>query len=147
MLRVLVLVGPVIAFVVTRRICIGLQRRDAEVVVHGYETGIITRSADGGYTERHLPISPAEAWSLTDHDRVGVAALPPATDDNGVPGPGTRAGRMRARLSAFWVGHYHPEPTAAAARDARRHEEAEPVREAVDEEFGGVDELGVPRRR
>jgi ubiquinol-cytochrome c reductase cytochrome b subunit len=146
LLRVLVFVGPVIAFMVTRRICIGLQRKDAEVVVHGHETGVIIRSNDGGYSERHLPVTPAEAWALTNHDRVEVAALPPATDDNGVPAPGTRADRVRARLSGFWVGHDHPKPTADDIRDARGHHDDAGIEAPADEEFGGVDELGVPRR-
>ena len=50
-------VGPVIAFIITRRWCISLQRADNERLLHGYETGIIMRSAEGGYSERHLPIS------------------------------------------------------------------------------------------
>ncbi len=145
LLRVLVFVGPVIAFIVTRRICIGLQRKDAEVVLHGYETGIIMRSADGAYSERHLPISPARAWELTNHDRVQAAALPAATDENGVAAPGTRMARLRARLSAFWVGHDHPKPTAEELHDAHLHHEAEEL-EPAEEEFTGVNEVGVPKR-
>ena len=38
-------VPPVIAFVVTKRICLGLQRRDRDKVLHGRETGIIKRAA------------------------------------------------------------------------------------------------------
>jgi ubiquinol-cytochrome c reductase cytochrome b subunit len=147
LLRVLVFVGPVIAFIVTRRICIGLQRKDSEVVLHGYETGIIVRSADGTYSERHAPISPAKAWMLTNHDRVEVAALPEATDENGVAAPGTRAQRLRARLSAFWVGHDHPKPTADDVHEAHQHHDGDQAElEPADEEFGGVNELGVPKR-
>ena len=46
-----------IAFFITRRWCISLQRHDNEQLLHGYETGIIMRSPEGGYSERHLPIS------------------------------------------------------------------------------------------
>ena len=46
-----------IAFIITRRWCISLQRHDNEKLLHGYETGIIMRSPEGGYSERHLPIS------------------------------------------------------------------------------------------
>jgi ubiquinol-cytochrome c reductase cytochrome b subunit len=147
LLRVLVFVGPVIAFIVTRRICIGLQRKDAEVVVHGYETGVITRSADGGYTERHLPVSPSEAWRLANHDRPQVAAMPQATDENGVAAPGTSIEKARARASRFWSGHDHPKPTAAELHEAHehQHDDAE-IEGSADEEFGGVNELGVPRR-
>ena len=56
-MRVAVFVGPVIAFIITRRWCISLQRDDDDRLLHGYETGIIMRSPEGGYSERHLPIA------------------------------------------------------------------------------------------
>ncbi len=56
-MRVMVFVGPVIAFIITRRWCISLQRQDEARLLHGYETGIIMRSPDGAYAEKHLPIS------------------------------------------------------------------------------------------
>src|SRR5699024_4910060 len=37
--RVLAIVGPIIAFIVAKRICLGLQRRDREILEHGYESG------------------------------------------------------------------------------------------------------------
>ncbi|GAA4557839.1 cytochrome b [Planotetraspora kaengkrachanensis] len=53
--RFAVVIGPVIAFFVTRWICVALQQTDHEVAEHGVETGIITRSPDGGYHERLAP--------------------------------------------------------------------------------------------
>ena len=41
-LRVAVFVGPVIAFLVTKRICIGLQRANHERLIHGAESGAHT---------------------------------------------------------------------------------------------------------
>ncbi len=55
-MRVAVFLGPVLAFWITRRWCISLQRHDYEQLLHGYETGVIMRSPEGGYTERHAPI-------------------------------------------------------------------------------------------
>ncbi|MEP6462057.1 MAG: ubiquinol-cytochrome c reductase cytochrome b subunit [Frankiaceae bacterium] len=54
--RVLLFAGPPLAYYVTRRICLALQRSDAEVAHHGVETGIISRSPTGEYTERHAPV-------------------------------------------------------------------------------------------
>ena len=54
-LRVLVLVGPVIAFLITKRWSPSLQLRGREVREHGRETGVIVRSPQGGYTEKHAP--------------------------------------------------------------------------------------------
>ena len=36
-------------------LCLSLQHWDRERRVHGQESGVIDRSAAGGYTERHLP--------------------------------------------------------------------------------------------
>jgi ubiquinol-cytochrome c reductase cytochrome b subunit len=57
--RLLVLVGPVIAFMVTKRWCLSLQLHDREQLLHGRETGVIVRSPEGGYTEKHLPVADA----------------------------------------------------------------------------------------
>ena len=87
-MRVAVFVGPVIAFIITKRWCISLQRKDEEVLLHGYETGIIMRSPEGGYSERHLPISEARAFTMTARDRdPSLAEIQPAsngTDSNGL---------------------------------------------------------------
>lgn len=52
--------GPIVAFSVTRRACLGLQRRDRAVLRHGYETGRIVRLPGGEYVEQHLPVPPAQ---------------------------------------------------------------------------------------
>ena len=66
-LRVAVFVGPVIAFLVTKRICIGLQRADHDRLIHGAESGVIDRAPSGKYSERHRPISRGQAFTLTQH--------------------------------------------------------------------------------
>src|SRR3954464_11103753 len=76
--RVAVFVLPVITFLVTKRWCISLQRKDREDLLHGYETGIIMRSPEGGYTERHLPLSTERAYRLPARDREpGAPAAAP----------------------------------------------------------------------
>jgi ubiquinol-cytochrome c reductase cytochrome b subunit len=54
--RIGVLVVPPIAYWVTYRICIGLQRSDRAVLEHGIETGIIKRLPHGGFIEVHQPL-------------------------------------------------------------------------------------------
>ena len=54
--RVAVLAGPVLAFVVTQRLCLGLTRREREETEHGRETGRIVMSPDGGYREIREPV-------------------------------------------------------------------------------------------
>ena len=76
--------GPVIAFLIARRWCISLQRADQARLLHGYESGIIMRSPEGGYAEKHLPISGDEAYTLTARDRDQILPMPTEADENGV---------------------------------------------------------------
>ncbi|MEV0995920.1 ubiquinol-cytochrome c reductase cytochrome b subunit [Nonomuraea sp. NPDC050202] len=94
--RVLVVAGPVLGFVVTRRICLGLQARDRHTVEHGVETGVIVRGAEGGYTEVERPADEEETAVLVPAAR---AELPPA-DYGDVPPPPKR--RLQDALQRSW---------------------------------------------
>ncbi len=50
-LRVALVAGPVLAYAVTRGVCLGLQDRDRDVAEHGHETGQLVRRPDGGFEE------------------------------------------------------------------------------------------------
>jgi ubiquinol-cytochrome c reductase cytochrome b subunit len=54
--RIGVLVVPPIAYWVTYRFCIGLQRGDRAVLEHGIETGVIRRLPHGEFIEVHQPL-------------------------------------------------------------------------------------------
>jgi ubiquinol-cytochrome c reductase cytochrome b subunit len=58
--RIGLLLAPPAAYLITYRICLALQRSDREVLDHGIETGIITRSPAGTYLEIHQPLVPAD---------------------------------------------------------------------------------------
>jgi ubiquinol-cytochrome c reductase cytochrome b subunit len=47
---------PVIAYMVTYRLCLGFQHHDREVLEHGVETGIVRRSPTGQFYEVHQPL-------------------------------------------------------------------------------------------
>ena len=140
--RIGVFVLPVLAFIVTKRTCLGLQRADKERVLHGYETGIITRSPDGGYAERHTPLPVDAAYTLTARDRVAVADAPQTVDENGVRAKGARAAVLHARASRFLHGDVTDKPTAAELEEAHHHQHE---LDAGDQEFRGVSETGVPK--
>ena len=55
--RIGVLVVPPVAYWVTYRMCIGLQRADRAVLEHGIETGIIKRLPHGEFIEVHQPLA------------------------------------------------------------------------------------------
>jgi len=99
--RYAVFIGPVIAYIVTKRICLGLQRKDLRLLEHGVETGIIRQLPSGEYVEETRP--------LTDEERAALGvqaprpALPSEESEDGpnVPPPGLRGrlGRVRLRLN------------------------------------------------
>ncbi len=142
-LRFAVFIGPVIAFIVTKRICVALQRHDHERVLHGYETGVITRSVDGGYAERHAPIPADEVFTLTSRDTVSVAAVESGTDENGVEAPNRRSAQMHARASRFWHGDQVNPVTDDQLHD--EHHDSHGELESADDQFRGVSETGIPK--
>jgi ubiquinol-cytochrome c reductase cytochrome b subunit len=122
-MRVAVFIIPAIVFYVTRRWCISLQRADNDLLLHGYETGIIMRSAEGGYSERHLPISEDSAYTLTARQRDQVHELESDVDEHGVAAPGTHTARIRAKLSKAMYADNVQKPTAEELEEARHHAE------------------------
>jgi ubiquinol-cytochrome c reductase cytochrome b subunit len=145
-LRVGIFVFPVIAFMVTKRICIGLQRADANRILHGYETGVIERSPDGGFTERHAPLPTASQYTLTAHDRLPSIEAPAETDQNGVAAPHGLRAKLRARAKAFYYDGALDKPTVEDVHHAEEHlrdHNGHPVE--LGDEFQGVSETGIPR--
>jgi ubiquinol-cytochrome c reductase cytochrome b subunit len=112
---------PPLAFLITRRWCISLQRQDREKLLHGYETGVIMRSPEGGYSERHLPLSADAAYVLTAGTRDEVYVAPDGEDGNGVAAPRALNNKARARVSRFWFGDNVPRPTRAELEEAQSH--------------------------
>ena len=67
-LQALLILGPIIAFIVARRICFALQKKDREIALHGYESGRIVRLPGGEYVEVHQPLSDYERWRLVSYE-------------------------------------------------------------------------------
>ncbi len=130
-MRAAVFIGPAIAFFITRRWCISLQRHDNETLLHGYETGVIMRSPEGGYSEKHLPVTPARAYTMTARDRDHLPELQPETDANGVAAPGSRAAKLRARLATLMYADNVQKPTHEELEEAHHHAEHEHELQAV----------------
>jgi ubiquinol-cytochrome c reductase cytochrome b subunit len=95
--QVLVVAGPIVAFAVTRRVCLALQKKDQEILLHGYETGRIVRLPGGAYVEVHREVDPTERWRLEHPSDFRPILLQP--DANGRL---TLARRVRAGLSHFF---------------------------------------------
>ncbi len=128
--RVAVFIGPLIAFLITRRWCISLQRADNEQLLHGLESGVIMRDAQGGYTEKHVPLPVDRAYTLTARQRDEVFSPTSEVDANGVASPKHRLDKLRARLSRLWFADNIQKPTAAELEDAHHHSELEAAHDA-----------------
>ncbi|MEU5897416.1 MULTISPECIES: cytochrome bc complex cytochrome b subunit [Streptomyces] len=102
--RVGFFVVPVLAFVVTHRICLGLQRRDHDKVLHGRETGTIKRLPHGEYVEIHERLPQAELYRLTAHEQPRPYEIGPVVDANGVTRKVRPSERLRARLARAMYG-------------------------------------------
>ncbi|MGQ0846681.1 MAG: ubiquinol-cytochrome c reductase cytochrome b subunit, partial [Sporichthyaceae bacterium] len=109
--QVALFVVPPLVFILTKRWCLGLQRKDLNKVLHGRETGIIKRLPSGEFIEVHEPISAEERFVLMSRANYAVLQAGPATDADGIPAPGHRAARLRQRLSNFWYADALPVPT------------------------------------
>ena len=112
--RIGVIVIPPLVFVITKRICLSLQRADREKVLHGRETGRLVMLPHGEFVEIHEELTPAQKFTLTQHKQP-KALLLPATDANGVLNPQGIKGKIRARFSQAHVEQV-PAPTESEAK-------------------------------
>jgi ubiquinol-cytochrome c reductase cytochrome b subunit len=119
--RIAVFVVPPLVFLATRRFCLGLQRRDRELLLHGRESGQILRLPHGEFIEIHTPIADADKAVILAKEDIPVLEAPPATDENGVATPGLRGKRRRARWSQRFFGDNVATPTAAEIAAAEHH--------------------------
>ncbi|WP_375390091.1 cytochrome bc complex cytochrome b subunit [uncultured Amnibacterium sp.] len=114
-LQFTLLLGPVIAFFVTKRICLALQKKDRQIVLHGYESGRIVRLPGGEYIEVHEPVDEFERWKLvsfTDYEplmiRPNAAGRIPVTE------------KARAVVSR-WFFEDRIEPVTSTELEVARH--------------------------
>ncbi|UNS96610.1 cytochrome bc complex cytochrome b subunit [Streptomyces tubbatahanensis] len=117
--RVAFFVAPVVVFVITRRVCMGLQRKDREKVLHGRETGTIKRLPHGEFVEVHEPLSQEQLHTLTAHDQYQPVEVGAATDENGVRRKVGRGQKLRSHLSKGYYGESGqiPKPTQEEYRE------------------------------
>jgi ubiquinol-cytochrome c reductase cytochrome b subunit len=99
--RVFVFLGPILAYIITKRVCVGLQLHDREMLRHGLETGVIRQLPSGAFVDAERPLTDEEQAVLTAKRELTRLPAPGATDENGVPSPVTRGamGKLRVRLN------------------------------------------------
>ena len=106
---------PPIVFIITKRICLSLQRADREIVLHGRETGRLVMTPEGEFIEVHEELSAEKKWTLTQHEqRPALTAT--AVDSNGTSSRAGLKGKLRARMSAANAEQI-PAPTSAELQE------------------------------
>ena len=108
--RTLLFVLPPLAYWVTKRICLGLQQRDRDRVLHGRETGIILRLPHGEFVEVHQPLA-----GIDEHGHPRVLPY------QGAPAP-KKMNALGAAGAPLQGGWFRPDPadeqdTAGAGGD------------------------------
>lgn len=102
--QALVVIGPVVAFFLTRRVCLALQKKDRTILLHGYETGRIVRLPGGEYIEVHAAVPADRLSSLTGPRTMPSVVVRP--DERGRVG---RWSRLRARIArAYFEDRIEP---------------------------------------
>lgn len=101
-LRAGVFIFPVLAFWVTKRVALSLQRRDRDLVLHGKETGHIVKTPEGRFYEVHKPLDEYERWPLVSYKYYEPEAVPAATDAAGVERKDLKKMKRRSRWMKFF---------------------------------------------
>lgn len=120
-LQVLLFVGPVVAFIVTKRMCLSLQRRDRDLLLHGRETGRVLRLPSGEFLEIHEEVDEESKAKIIAKPDIEPLALPETVDDSGVANPTSRKERRRSRWSRFFYTDNVPLPSDEELAEAQDH--------------------------
>src|SRR5690606_8284666 len=142
-LRVLLFVGPVVAFWVTKRVCLGLQRKDRELVLHGHESGRIVRFANGEYIEVHAPLDEQERWLRVGYVSPAPREIAPGTGARGVKRKGCAAEKRWQRLSRFFYEDRVEPVTPAELEAAHAHHGRHAASERPSVEVGAEPDRAV----
>jgi len=94
-LQAVTVLGPFVAYFLTKRICIGLQKKDRSIALHGYESGRIVRLPGGEYIEVHKPLDEFERWRLVSYESYKPLMIRPNARGKITFGQRLRAGFSR----------------------------------------------------
>lgn len=109
----LVVLGPIAAFFLTRRVCLALQKKDRTILLHGYETGRIVRLPGGEYIEVHAAVSADKRPLLSGPRTMPSVVVRP--DERGKVG---RWSRLRARIArAYFEDRIDPREIGQVSAD------------------------------
>ncbi|MGF3053911.1 cytochrome b [Microbacterium sp. YY-03] len=115
-LQALLFLGPILAYFITKRIAIALQKKDREIALHGYESGRIVRLPGGEYIEVHQPVDEYEMVKLVDYQTYEPLVVRP-NDKGRIPA----MQKFRAALSRWFFEDRLAPVTQAELDEAASH--------------------------
>ena len=115
-LQALLILGPIIAYFLTKRVCLALQKKDRSIALHGYETGRIVKLPGGEFIEVHEQLSDYERWRLVSFEAYEPLMLRPNKR-----GKITAGERMRASLSRWFFEDRIVPPTRGEIESGHGH--------------------------
>jgi len=115
-IQILLILAPIAAFFITKRMCLALQRKDREIALHGRESGRIIRLAHGEFVEVHEAVDEFEMYALSDYKTYRPVALTPDAR-----GRITFSARMRSAWSKFYFED-RVEPVTLTELEAAKHD-------------------------
>ena len=114
-LQFVTVVGPFIAYFVTKRVCLALMRKDREIALHGFESGRIVRLPGGEYIEVHEQLDDYERWKLVSFEEYQPLMVRPDAR-----GRITARQRVRASMSR-WFFEDRISPVTQRELESQRH--------------------------
>ncbi|GAA1693054.1 cytochrome bc complex cytochrome b subunit [Microcella alkalica] len=114
-LQFVTVVGPFIAYFVTKRVCLALMRKDREIALHGFESGRIVRLPGGEYIEVHEQLDDYERWKLVSYEEYQPLMVRPDAR-----GRISASQRVRAGLSR-WFFEDRISPVTQRELESQRH--------------------------
>ncbi|MEV6646761.1 cytochrome bc complex cytochrome b subunit [Amycolatopsis sp. NPDC051371] len=136
--RIGVLIVPPVAYYLTYRLCLGLQRADREVLEHGVETGIIKRLPHGEFIEVHQPLGGVDSHGHAVPLEYQGASVPKKMNKLGSAGqavPGT-----------FWSPDPAEETVALQRAHGNGHGNGHSVTQGEPGEFESIETAEAAKR-
>jgi ubiquinol-cytochrome c reductase cytochrome b subunit len=112
---------------------VGLQKKDREIALHGFESGRIVRLPGGEYVEVHEKLSDYERWKLVSFDDYAPIMLRP--DKRGRI---TARARLRARMSS-WFFEDRIAPVSLTEIEASHHDHAPELEQSHDDQGNEIE--------
>ncbi|AZA13973.1 cytochrome bc complex cytochrome b subunit [Corynebacterium choanae] len=136
--RIGLVIVPPIAYFITYKICLGLQRSDRAVLEHGVETGHIIQTPDGAFVEVHQPLGPVDEHGHPIPLQYAGAKVPKQMNELGYADSASRGAWLKSdpkniadQARKIAADNHHEE--LDMLRDLQAHNKA--LDEARDREF------------